>query len=146
LEYQVMFKDIRVQFQRRAELLMLGRYDEITAGYRFPMPLYVDDQVTIIRSPKEMTVLLAEMNRKIKDRGVNHLVIDVKAVGIPRQGRLRIWAAWEEFGAGPEDHRATEVVYFGEMTARGFMVEAVEYSTENMAEPCRIQETIALSA
>jgi hypothetical protein len=141
-----MFQIIRTQLQRRAELLLVGRYEDLTSEYRFPMPIYMKNKVVVIQTGAQMLSLIGDVGKGLRQRNVRQMVVDVTAVELPKNGRLRVWATWEEFGDSPEDYRTSEVVYFGRMSDNRFVTEACEYSCMSMPDLHRQPEPVAKSA
>lgn len=129
-----MFDKLRHDFQRRAELLLLGQCDDIARAHIYPLPLYLMDRMTVLQRPDQMAEVLREVHLSLRTRRVRHLIADVAAVELPRQGRLRVWIDWEELGEGASGHQVSKSVYFGRMTEAGFRPEAVQFSTLSMPD------------
>lgn len=123
-----MFDDLRQNFQRQAELLLLGRCEELAHNYLYPLPLYLLDRMAVLQRPDQMAEVLRELHLSLRTRKVHHLIADVAAVELPRQGRMRLWVDWEELGEGAADHRVSKAVYYGRMSETGFRAEAVQYN------------------
>lgn len=123
-----MFDDLRQNFQRQAELLLLGRCEDLAENFIYPLPLYLLDRMAVLQRPGQMTEVLREMHLALRLRKVRHLIADVAAVELPRQGRMRLWVDWEEISEGPAGHQVSKAIYYGRMTDKGFRAEAVQYN------------------
>ncbi len=141
-----MFQKIMRQLQRRGERLLAGRYADCAGEFRFPLPVYLEDQMIVLQNAGQMADVLERVHAALKAKGVSQLVADVTAVSLPKNGCIRVWAGWEEFGRGPGDYRTSEVVYFGRMTEKGFVAEMVEYTRLSMPEFRALPPVMAVSA
>ena len=124
-----MFRKIEANMQRRADLLAAGRLGELVEAYLYPLVLYLGNQQKIIDGPGEMIWVFSELQQDHLTRGVTHLVAEVAAVDLPRQGRFRAWVSYHEMGSGTWQPKRSDVVHYCRDTAEGIKSEMLEYES-----------------
>ncbi|MFN3592951.1 MAG: hypothetical protein ACK4TG_12300, partial [Thermaurantiacus sp.] len=75
---------------------MAGRLDDLAAEYSYPLPLHLGQKRVIVRSAAEGAAMLSVLRSALVERGVEHVQPQVRAMDIPRAGRLRVWLDWLE--------------------------------------------------
>lgn len=141
-----MFGDIQARLQRRADLLLCGNYAAMLSDYACPIGIYFEDKVLAIRNPYEMEQLFSSVHHAMLARGVVALHPVIQAVELPRKGRQRVWARWEQIAADPAQSRTAEVIYYCRQTPAGLVTELMHYLRLGMTELQEIAPVAARSA
>ncbi len=78
----------------RAAQISGGRYDRITDGYTYPLPIYVGDTPTVAQDARAAWQFFQVFHAVLLAEGLPHLTGRVVATEIPRDGRFRVWTDW----------------------------------------------------
>ncbi|MCU0826548.1 MAG: hypothetical protein MUE52_03895 [Tabrizicola sp.] len=127
-------------------MLLQGNYAPIVAQYVYPLPMYLGESRVIVRTPEEATGMLCLLRAAYLERGVVTLLPRVTAVGLPREGRFRVWVDWQELALPAEESRSSSVIYYCRSTPAGLRIEMVNYTRVSMPELNPHFAALALSA
>ncbi|WP_167850908.1 hypothetical protein [Tabrizicola caldifontis] len=130
----VQHSEVLSVFVRRGALFMADRLDDLAAEYAYPLPLHLGQKRVIVRSAAEGAAMLSVLRSALVERGVEHVQPRVRAMDIPRAGRLRVWLDWLELSPSEETPRLSSGVYYNRMTPFGLRTEMVAYSRVSMPE------------
>ena len=122
-----MFQKIEKAMQHRADLLASGQIGELVKHYLYPLVLYLGEQQKVVDGPDEMVGIFKELQQDHQSRGVTHLVAEVAAMDLPRQGRFRAWVSYHEKGVDLSNLSRRDVVHYCRGTEQGILTEMVEY-------------------
>ena len=112
-----MFQRVQDQVQWRADLLLAGRFEDMSREYLFPLPVYLENHMIALR-----------------DRQIERLTITVRAVEVPRDGRFRVWADWHAVSGQARRTRRLGLVYYMRDTRQGYRSEMLHYSRHTLRE------------
>lgn len=141
-----MFSLVTAHFMRRADLLFAADYDKIATQYIYPLPIYQDRSLVIVRNAQDMTLMLCLLRSAFLRRGVTATLPRVMALDLPRGGSFRAWVEWQELALPAEHTRISSAIYYCRTTATGLKVEMVEYTKMSMPELNLHFAALALSA
>jgi hypothetical protein len=141
-----MFSVVASQFGMRADWLLAGRYDDIAAGYRYPLPVFLGTRRMIVCSPDEAKAMLALQHSVHLGRGVRKLTPKVTALDLPQGDRFRVWVDWHEQADAPKDCRVSSALYYCSLAPTGLQIEMVNYTRLSMPEFKPHFAALALSA
>jgi hypothetical protein len=141
-----MFSQVHALLRRRADRLLNGHIEDVVSQYIFPLPLYLGSSRVIVRSPDEATAIFGVLRAAYLDRGVVALQPKVIAIDIPRAGRFRVWAEWQELALPVEGTRISSAIYYCKATPAGIQTEMVNYTHLSMPELNPQFAALALSA
>ncbi len=123
----VTYSQIIAQMRRRAGGLLAGNLDDLVKDYTFPMPVDLLSTRVIVRSAGESRAMLALQRKVMLERGVTKLEPVVKAVDLPRAGRLRVWVDWHELAPGPDGARVSSAIYFCSIHGKDLRIQMIQY-------------------
>lgn len=141
-----MFKTLERQFQRRAELLLMGRYGELGRHCRFPLHMQLLDRTVVVHSAEEYAQLMGRLHHGLCDRGVQVLLAEVSAVEVPRNDRFRVWISWEAMVSATEDAQTSMAVYQGSLVDGVFYTDRIEFQSEQITDLIALTPQLAKSA
>ncbi len=123
-----MFQHLQDQVQRRADLLLAGRFEDMSHEYLFPLPVYLGSRLIAIGDAAEGIAQAAALRRALRQRRVDRLTITVKALELPCDGRFRVWADWHATAQDAGYSRRLGLVYYMRETTFGYRSEMLHYS------------------
>ncbi|WP_374646418.1 hypothetical protein [Tabrizicola sp.] len=141
-----MFTRVASHLRNRADWLMSGQFDRVTAGYRYPFPVWLGAGPVIVRTPAEAESMLVLQRALYLKRGVFALVPRIAALELPRGRGIRVWVDWEERAQSPEESRCASTIYYLTAESAGLMIEMVQNLTLTMPEFRPHFASLALSA
>lgn len=121
----MLFSQVQALMRQRGEALLGGRFDTLTATYRFPMPLFLRRQRIVVQDRDEATGMLAMLQGTLAESGVRALLPQVRAMDIPRSGRFRVWLDWHTSSPRVPDSLIGSMVYFLQAQGSDFRFEMV---------------------
>lgn len=128
-----MFQELQEQVQGRADLLLAGRFEDMSREYLFPLPVYLEDHMIALRDASDGIDRAANLRAILARRQIETLTITVKAVEVPRAGRFRVWADWHAVSKTSNRSRRLGLVYFMRETRHGYRSEMLHYSRRKEA-------------
>ncbi|GHC65702.1 hypothetical protein [Neogemmobacter tilapiae] len=141
-----MFRSLERQFQRRAELLMMGRHAALARHCQFPFQMQLADRMLLVHSPEEYAQLMGRLRDNLLDRGVQVLLAEVSAVEMPKAGMFRVWVTWEAMTSATEEVEASLAIYHGVLQEGQFLTDRVEFMSAQMTELMALSPQLAKSA
>ncbi|NHB76295.1 hypothetical protein [Rhodobacter calidifons] len=141
-----MHSHIAAHLRFRGELLLAGRIEALLDYYAFPLPIFLPAERLLLSGRPEARLFLSLLRQRLLRDGVAALRPEVRAVELPRAGRFRVWADWNELTLAGEAGRSSSAVYFCRATALGPQVEMVNYTRASMPDLAQQFEALALSA
>lgn len=128
LEPGVMFQQVQDQVQWRADLLLAGRFEDMSREYLYLLPVYLGSRLIPLGCPDEGMRQAAALQRALLRRRVEKLTITVKALELPKDGRFRVWADWHAVSQDGMRSRRLGLVYYMRETRSGYRSEMLQYS------------------
>lgn len=141
-----MFSHVATLLRNRADLLLQGAYDAVAADYHFPLPVFLDGRMVIVRTPDEAKAMLCLQRAAYLQRGVIAVRPQVRALDLPRSGRFRVWVEWQELALPVDGTRISDAVYYCQQSPSGLRIEMVNYTRLSMPELQPHFAALALSA
>ncbi len=141
-----MFKSLERQFQRRAELLLMGRHLELARHCQFPLQMQLLDRSVIVQSAQDYALLMRRLHDGLTERGVQVLVAEVSAVELARGGSFRVWVSWEAMISATEEAPTSMAIYHGHLRESFFITDRIEYLSPDVSEIMAIAPRLAKSA
>ena len=141
-----MFRSLERQFQRRAELLMMGRQAELARHCLYPFQMQLCDRRLIVHSAEEYAQLMARLRGGLAERGVQILVAEVSAVEMPKAGMFRVWVTWESMTSATEEAQTALAIYHGVLRDGVFLTDGVEFTSDEITEIMALSPQLAKSA
>ncbi len=128
-----MFRLLTQSFQRRADLLLEGRYEVLARDYVLPLPVQLGDCAIRIDGADEMAVHLRRHHVALMRRSTTDMRPQIIAVELPRgAGLQRVWLRWHMTGAaGP---MVSQAVYGCQPADQGGRIEWMCYTRLAMPE------------
>jgi hypothetical protein len=142
----MLYSQITTHLRHRGELLLSGDIDGMLGDFVFPLPIFLNAHRLLIQSPDQARLIFGHLRDAYLDRGVVSLRPSISAVDLPRGGRFRVWADWQEIALPVEGTRVSQAIYYCRMTALGLQVEMINYAHVSMPELNRQFAALALSA
>ncbi|KAF0115790.1 MAG: Uncharacterized protein FD150_814 [Rhodobacteraceae bacterium] len=137
---------LTAQFAQRGAMLLSGQIDMLLASYAFPLPVFLEERLLLVRSQDQARAILDHVCGSLVDRGVARVRPKVTAVELPRAGRYRVWVDWHD-GAIPSDASLLmQAIYYCRDTADGSRIEMVNCTRLTHPGLDRQIEAMALSA
>lgn len=128
-----MFRQLTLAFQRRADLLLEGRYEVLARDYVLPMPVQLGDCAIRISGEDEMAVHLRRHHVALMRCGTSDMRPEVIAVELPRgAGVQRVWLRWHMTEA--TGHMVSQAVYGCQPADQGGRIEWMHYTRLAMPE------------
>lgn len=124
-----MYRSLMHHLQWRNDLLLSGRYQELSQLYLLPQALYLSGNPWVLRNTADTVAAMACLHQMLRDRQILSRTPVIKAVELPRQGRFRAWVRWDEGSAEPAQSRTSEMVYYFRETPDGPRTEMVEFTS-----------------
>ena len=121
-----MFRRMQDQLQWRADLLMAARFEDLSRQFRYPMAIYVNNMPVVILSAEVMIGKATLLHAAMRTRGVHRCVSTVTALEMPRDGRFRVWARWDEHATDPAQTRHSSLIHYLRNTGQGYLSEMVD--------------------
>lgn len=125
-----MFQEVQDQVQGRADLLLAGRFEDMSREYLFPLPVYLENHIIALRDVAEGIDRAAALRDLLRKRQIETLTITVKAIEIPRGGRFRVWADWHAVSRACNLSRLLGLTYYMRDTGQGFQSEMLQYKMQ----------------
>ena len=141
-----MFTQVASHLRNRADWLMSGQIDRLTAGYRYPFPVWLGTGQVIVRTPAEAESMLVLQRAIYLKRGVFALVPRIAALELPRGRGVRVWVDREERALSPEQSRCESMIYYLSVESSGLMIEMVQNLTPSAPESRPHFASLVLSA
>lgn len=142
----MLYSQISKHLRDRAELLLSGQFDQMIAGYVFPLPIFLHASRLVIPTPDHAVLVFAHLRAALADRGVVALRPSISAIDLPRAGRFRVWVDWQEIAFPAEATRISQAIYYCRATELGLQTEMLNYTHLSMPELDRQFAALALSA
>lgn len=122
-----MFQELQDQMQCQAGLLLAGRFEDMSQGYMFPMPVYLEGRMICLRNPAEGIAQAAALREALRRRQIETLTITLRALEVPQDDRFRVWADWH--AASPVKGRSGRLglICYMRETPVGFQSEMLHY-------------------
>lgn len=138
--------EVAAHLARRGDLLLSGQIDALLATYLFPLPVFLEERLLLVRSAVQARAILDHLRGTLGERGVARLQPKVTAVELPRAGRYRVWVDWQEMAAPFDRTSVSSAIYYCRDTADGTRIEMVNYT--RLAHPAlnRQIQRLALTA
>jgi hypothetical protein len=146
LKGENVFRSLERQFQRRAELLMMGRHAELARHCQFPFRMQLPDQILTIHSAAEYMQMMGRLRDGLVERGVQVLVAEVSAVEMPKAGMFRVWVTWESMTSATEEADTSLAIYHGVLRDGVFLTDEVEFTSTEVTELMALSPRLAKSA
>lgn len=122
----------------RATLLMAGRFEDLTREHLFPMPVYVGSRVQSLSSERQLEHIFRAIRIRLAEMGATSLTISVKAMDLPRQGRIRVWSDWLAQLPDGTSRVVSSTVDYMQLTPGGLRTEMLE-----CRRPARLPDRVA---
>jgi hypothetical protein len=135
--------EVASHLSRRGDLLLSGQIDTLLATYAFPLPVFLEERLLLVRTPDHARVILDHLRRSLTRQGIAAMRPKVTAVELPRAGRYRVWVDWTEVGARFGQDRVSSVIYYCRDTDGGTQIEMVNYTC--LADPALNRQIQALA-
>lgn len=129
-----MYRSITAHLQLRSDLLLSGRYEELSRHYLLPQAIYLTDSPWVLRHTADAVTAMTRLHQMLRDRNVQRRVPKVTALQLPREGRFRAWVRWFEYAADPALNRTSEIVYYFRETPAGLKSEMLEFKEMKLPE------------
>ena len=130
-----MFREMQDQMQRRADLLLSGRFEDMSRQYIYPLPVYLDTRMVAVRDASDGIGCAAALRAALCRRQIRSLTITVRAIEIPRGGRFRVWADWHAVSDKCARSRLLGLTCYMRETGQGFLPEMLHYQTNGRIGP-----------
>jgi hypothetical protein len=124
-----MYAKLADQLQWRAELVVDGRFEDLSREFVFPFVMYQGERQLILDRAEELIKAYVALRASYMARGVVRLATNVTAVDLPRNGRFRVWLRVYEMDARGRCIAQSDVVYYCCETAQGVKTEMAEYGS-----------------
>jgi hypothetical protein len=131
LDPHVMFQELQDQVQRRANLLLAGRFEETCGEYLFPLPVYLENHMFAVRNASESIDRAAALRDLFHKRQIETLTITINAVELPRGGRFRVWADWHAVSRTSNRSRLLGLTYYMRDTEDRYRSEMLHYQVKH---------------
>jgi len=129
-----MYRSITEHLQRRGDLLLSGRYEELSRLYLLPQALYLSDSPWVLRDTADVVAAMGRLHQMLRERQILSCIPTVMAMQLPRKGRFRAWVRWSEYSADPSQNGSSEVVYYFRETPNGLKTEMLEFKELSLPE------------
>jgi len=129
-----MFAKIGALMQWRSDLLIAERYEDLAREYTFPMAMYMDAKMLVVRDSDHMVQIWMQLQASRKLRGVTQLVAKITALEVPRNGRFRVWVRHHELDANQQMITLTDAVHYCRETDHGIRGEMAEFGRCSIPE------------
>lgn len=133
-----MFDEIQQLLQRRADLLMAGRYEDLSHSYAYPHVIYLNGTPHVIPTPEAHIGATTALHAVLVQRRVYRCLSTVTMLELPRNGRLRVWADWTEVSSHANLNRQVRAVFYLRKTVQGYRSEMSEFVAQGEACLCTI--------
>jgi hypothetical protein len=137
---------LTAHLDQRGALLVSGQIDVLLAAYTFPLPVFLEERLLLVRSHDQARAILDRVRGSLTDRGVTRVKPKVTAVELPRAGRYRVWVDWHEGAVPPDASLLMQAIYYCRDTADGCQIEMVNCTRLALPGLNRQIEALALTA
>jgi hypothetical protein len=131
---------------QRGDMLLSGQIDTLLATYAFPLPVFLEQRLLLVRSHDQARAILDHVRASLADRGVALIQPKVTAVELPRAGRYRVWVDWYEGRVPSDASLLMQAIYYCRDTADGSRIEMVNCTRLPHPGLDRQIEALALTA
>ncbi len=122
-----MYQNIQELIQWQSDLLLAGRFEDLSREYDYPVALYLKSSSLPIRDSEHLIAILKLTRQSLIRRGVTKIVAKVIAMDLPRKGRFRVWVdSVEQNACGQTLFRAGSVL-FCRIGRQGIRTEMVQF-------------------
>jgi hypothetical protein len=135
------FEKICVLMQWRSNLLIAERYEDLAREYLYPMALYMNGQMLVVRDSDHMIEIWMKLQATRKLRGITELCAKVTAVELPRNGRFRVWVRHFEMNDLGQVVVQSDGVHYCRDTEHGIRGEMAEFGRCSIPEIWGEEET-----
>jgi hypothetical protein len=116
----------------RSDLLNTERVDDLIGEYLFPLAIYQDEYHLVVQGPEELRCELRRLRDSQTERGIVRMDAKVRAMDLPRNGRLRIWVSYLTLDAQGRTVTHSEVIHYCRQTAEGLKTEMLDYGNSTL--------------
>jgi hypothetical protein len=124
----VALSHLTAHLAQRGELFLSGQMDTLLATYVFPLPVFLEERLLLVRTPDQARMILDNVRSSLADRGVDRMRPKVTAVELPRAGRYRVWVDWHEAAVPTDASLLMQAIYYCRDTADGSRIEMVNFT------------------
>jgi|GEM_PF-1294188 len=110
---------------QRGEMLLSGQTDVLLATYAFPLPVFLEERLLLVRTHDQARSILDRVRGSLADRGIARIRPKVTAVELPRAGRYRVWVDWHRVAVPSDATLLMQAIYYCRDTADGCRIEMV---------------------
>lgn len=142
----MLMEKVKTRLRDRAERTMSGRLDLLADEYRYPFPIYMNDNRLIVRNFIEAQQVFALVREELLARSVVKLDPVISAIDIPRSGRFRVWVEWNEIDSLGVRSAGSSAVFFYRDLPEGLQIDMIAVSQTSMADLRKKLAKVTLSA
>lgn len=124
-------------FDTQAACFTRDRIDWMTAQYALPLAVFRGDEITVFRSREQLAQTIGYLRRQAFEAGTQRLEAQVKAVGMPRNGRSPVWVDWVHRDGAEQEIMRSRACYFCRWEDGRPAIEMVEYHDFALPEAMR---------
>ncbi len=140
-----MTDSVQAQFQRHGDLLMAGRYADLSVYYETPLPIHFDTSMAIAGTKDALRDYFSNLHHALMARGITRISPQITAREVPRGNRFRVWLNWLNMTPGTNPSRS-EAVYFCRKEQGLMQIEMIHYTVISMPEIETIRQGLLLTA
>jgi hypothetical protein len=131
---------------QRGEDMLSGHFDMLAASYRYPLPVFLENQRLVVSSAEIASSMLCLQRLSMIHRRVVAIRPRVTAIDLPRGDRFRIWVDWLELAIPADGTRTASAIYYCTDHPAGPTIDMVNYTRLSMPELQPQFVALALSA